>query len=91
MPDYETMALFVAKELQLSPIDILNKWSENQLIISWGYYMNLKHREYYYSLEPNKRNNEKDYAIYFMDSYKYEIKEKIEAQFNGHSRNIDQA
>ena len=53
--------------------------------------MNLKHREYYYSLEPNKRNNEKDYAIYFMDSYKYEIKEKIEAQFNGNSRNIDQA
>jgi hypothetical protein len=79
------MAMFVARELHISPIEILNTWYPDQLIIAWGYYINLRQSKYFNSLEPNKRQAQKDYIVYFMDSYKYEIKQKIEAQFNGDS------
>ena len=85
LSETEHMALYIAEKLKISPLDIVKTWTNNQLIITFGYYANRDAKENYEMLEPNKRGNKKDYAVYFMDSYKYEIKEKLKAKFDGNS------
>lgn len=40
------MAYFVAKELNMRPYEILNNWTCEELLVAYGYYVNVKTNEY---------------------------------------------
>lgn len=47
----------VAKELNISPYDIITKWTCPQLIVTYGHYMNKKSQQNYYSWENSDSGN----------------------------------
>lgn len=49
------MAYFVAKELNLRPIDILTTWTVEELLVAYGVYSNQKSAEYVESIPKNER------------------------------------
>lgn len=54
------MAYFVAKELNMRPLDILTKWNCEELLVAYGYYANLHSNENYSMLSPKERAQHKD-------------------------------
>ena len=54
------MAYFVAKELNLRPLDILTKWNCEELLVAYGYYANIHSYENYAMYSPKDRAQHRD-------------------------------
>lgn len=54
------MAYFVAKELNLRPLDILTKWNCEELLVAYGYYANIHAYENYSMMSPKDRAQHRD-------------------------------
>lgn len=54
------MAYFVAKELHLRPMDILENWGCEELLVAYGTYANNHSQERFSMLSPKERATHKD-------------------------------
>lgn len=54
------MAYYVAKELNIRPMDILTGWSCEELLVSYGYYANAHAQESFLMMSPKERATHKD-------------------------------
>lgn len=54
------MAYFVAKELNIRPLEILNHWNCEELLVAYGHYANMHSNENFSMLSPKERAQHKD-------------------------------
>lgn len=63
------MAYFVAKELSLRPMDILENWCCEELLVAYGHYINQKSAEYVESVPQQDWAKHKPEPITWLDRW----------------------
>lgn len=63
------MAYFVAKELGMRPTEILNDWNVEELMVSYGYYLNNHTAEYIESVPEKEWAKHKPKPIIWTDRW----------------------
>lgn len=88
------MAYFVAKELSMRPMDILTKWSCEELLVAYGQYAN-RHSAEYVETVPKKEWAKKHitwldrWAVLFITQNQAEELTKDEAETEKKNKDYD--
>lgn len=63
------MAYFVAKELNMRPTEILENWTVEELMVSYGYYANQHSAEYLESIPQKEWAKQKPKPLTWLDRW----------------------
>lgn len=86
------MAYFVAKELNMRPTEILNNWTVEELMVSYGYYANRHSIEYIESVPEKEWAKHKPEPITWLDRWAvlFVSNDQMEELNNDEKKNLEE-